>query len=125
MTDNFLMITAVATILGFLSGLGVGGGSLLLLWLTLVCNEEPSAARLINLLFFLPSAAVSCWFHWKLGSLRIKQILPIAITGCIGAAAGSISAGILPMRALKKLFGILLLVTGTRELLHKPKKQAS
>ena len=46
----------VGAILGFLSGLGVGGGSLLILWLTAVLGTEQRAAQGINLLFFLPAA---------------------------------------------------------------------
>ena len=53
----------VGTVLGFLSGLGIGGGSLLILWLTMVLDMEQSAARFVNLLFFLPSASVSCYFR--------------------------------------------------------------
>ena len=49
------MVNAViGAALGFLSGLGVGGGSLLLLWLTIVTGMEQSEARLINMMFFLP-----------------------------------------------------------------------
>lgn len=121
MANSFLIVAAVSTALGFLSGLGVGGGSLLLLWLTLIVGTTPDTARLINLLFFLPSAALSCWFRWKQGVICIKQILPIILSGCIGAVIGSIAAKVLPVNILRKLFGILLLITGTRELLHKTK----
>ena len=53
----------VGTLLGFLSGLGIGGGSLLVLWLTAVLSMEQRMAQGINLLFFLPAALVSCLFH--------------------------------------------------------------
>ena len=125
MASNFLIITAVATVLGILSGLGVGGGSLLLLWLTLIIGTDQETARMINLLFFLPSAVISCFFRWKQGTLCIKLILPAAIFGCIGAVLGTITTDIIPLDSLKKLFGILLIITGVRELLYKPKKQAS
>lgn len=125
MSLSFLTVTAVSSLLGFLSGLGVGGGSLLLLWLTLVAGVEPSTARLINLLFFLPAAAVSCLIHSRQGTLCLKQIWPAALSGCIGAVLGSITAKTLPVGALKKCFGVLLLATGLRELFHKPQKQAS
>lgn len=125
MADSMIVITAVAALLGFLSGLGAGGGSLLLLWLTLVVGTDPSTARFINLLFFLPSAAASCWFRWKQGNLCIRQILPAIIGGCAGAVLGSITAKMLPISALRKAFGLLLIATGIRELLFKDKKQAS
>ena len=53
----------VGTVLGFLTGLGVGGGSLLILWLTLVLEMPQTAARGINLLFFLPSAMIACYLE--------------------------------------------------------------
>ena len=54
---GFLIFLLIATLLGFLAGMGVGGGSLLLLWLTQVAMLEQTQARIINLLFFLPAAS--------------------------------------------------------------------
>ena len=112
----------IGTVLGFLSGLGVGGGSLLMLWLTLVTGLEPAAARVINLLFFLPAAAVSCRFRWKQGVLPLKSVLPAVLTGALGAAAGTWISGSLDTNLLKKAFGILLMVTGIRELCYRQKQ---
>ena len=63
----------VGAILGFLSGLGIGGGSLLILWLTLVQKVDPTIARGVNLLFFLPCALVAALLRWKQGSLPLKR----------------------------------------------------
>ena len=78
MLNSFPTILIIGTILGFLTGLGVGGGSLLILWLTFATHAQQDVARGINLLFFLPSAVVSCCFRWKQGTLCIKQVLPAA-----------------------------------------------
>ena len=75
----------VGAVLGFLSGLGIGGGSLLILWLTLVQNESPGEARAINLLFFLPCALIAGVFRWRQGSLPVKKIMPAVLTGCAAA----------------------------------------
>ena len=112
---------AVGTLLGFLAGLGVGGGSLLILWLTLVLGVDHTAARGINLLFFLPSAAVACLFRWKQGCIPWKKIMPGILAGCITAAVFSIMGNNWDTSFLKKSFGFLLLFTGIRELLYKPK----
>ena len=125
MADNFITITIISTVLGFLSGLGVGGGSLLLLWLTAVVGIELADARCINLLFFLPSAAVACWYHKKQGRLSMGQLYPAILGGCVGAVCGSIITKMLPITLLRKLFGLLLVITGIRELRYRPKKQAS
>ncbi|MBE7001776.1 MAG: sulfite exporter TauE/SafE family protein [Ruminococcaceae bacterium] len=111
----------VAIILGFLAGLGVGGGSLLMLWLTMVVGMEYPQARIINLMFFLPSAIIATLFHRKQGSVKIKKILPAVLFGCIAAAAASYIGKQINIDFVKKLFGGLLLFTGARELFYKPK----
>ena len=111
----------VGTVLGFLSGLGIGGGSLLILWLTLVLNTDPLIARSINLLFFIPSALAACFFRLKQGKLDIPKLLPSILAGCICAFLVSTFQVRLSQTLLKKLFGGLLILTGIRELLYKPK----
>lgn len=113
----------VGTVLGFLSGIGVGGGSLLILWLTLVLGWEQEAARSLNLLFFLPAALVSCFFRWKQGSVDLKRILPAVIAGCLAVVFGNWVSTVLDTGILKKLFGGLLIVTGIREILYKQKNE--
>ena len=113
----------MGTALGFLSGLGVGGGSLLVLWLTLVLDMDPETARGINLLFFLPSACIACLLRWKQGTLHFRPLLPAILAGCAAAACFSFLSAGLPIEMLKKHFGCLLLDTGTRELLFLPRKK--
>lgn len=109
----------VSTALGFLTGLGVGGGSLLVLWLTGVQGWDSAAARGANLLFFLPGAIVSLVFRHRRGSL--KKLWPAILGGCIAAGLGAWLSRGMDTALLKKLFGVLLLVTGIRELCYRPK----
>ena len=113
----------VGAVLGFLSGLGVGGGSLLILWLTLVQNVDPTTARGVNLLFFLPCALVAAAFRWNQGTLPFRKILPAILTGALSALAFSLFSQNLDLDLLKKLFGMLLIVTGLREIFYKPKEK--
>ena len=121
MLESWPVSILVGTVLGTLSGLGVGGGSLLLMWLTLVLGMEPVIARGINLLFFLPASAVACLFRWKQGILPWKTVLPAAIAGTVSAAAASLLSQNLDTSLLKKLFGGLLILTALRELTYRPK----
>lgn len=121
MLESWPIELLVGTVLGFLSGLGVGGGSLLILWLTLVLKMPQAEARGINLLFFLPSAALACLFRWKQGTLPLRTVLPAAIGGCAAAFLGNYANGFLDVHLLKKFFGILLLLTGVREICWKQK----
>lgn len=122
MLESLPISLLVGTILGFLTGLGVGGGSLLILWLTMVLGMEQAMARGINLLFFLPSAIIACVFRWKQGNVDWKLIFPAILAGCFAAAGFSLVANRLDMTLLKKLFGGLLILTGLRELFYKSKK---
>ena len=122
MLESFPVILIIGTLLGFLSGLGIGGGSLLIIWLTVVLGMDHTSARSINLLFFLPSALIACIFRWKQGAIRWKKILPAMVSGCIAAAIFSWLGGMFQMELLKKLFGGLLILTGLRELFYRPRE---
>lgn len=124
MLESVPVALIVGTVLGFLSGLGVGGGSLLMLWLTLVLNMPSSAARGINLAFFLPAALFSSFFRWKQGILDLHVVIPGAVCGCVAAVACTWLGFHMDVNVLKKLFGGLLLITGLRELLYKPRNRA-
>jgi uncharacterized membrane protein YfcA len=113
---------AVGVILGFLTGLGTGGGSLLILWLTLVLHMDPAQARLINLMFFLPAALVATFLNWCQGRVPIKKILLPAAAGCAAALLTASVGQKIDTESLKKLFGVLLLFTGLRELFYRPRK---
>ncbi len=121
MLNSLPVMLIVGCALGFLAGLGVGGGSLLILWLSLVIGLEHSAARAINLLFFIPTAIIASFFRWRQGKLDIKTVLPAIIGGCISAACFSLLSKQIDIHLIKKLFGVLLLATGLRELFYKPK----
>ena len=123
MVNSLPVMIFVGTVLGFLAGLGIGGGSLLILWLTFVLEIDHSTARGINLLFFFPSALIACFFRWKQGCIDWKQILPAILGGCAAAGVCSWISAVLDMHVLKKLFGGLLLVTGLREVLYRPKTE--
>lgn len=122
MLDSLPFMIIIGCILGFLSGLGVGGGSLLILWLTLVLSMEHSIARSINLIFFIPSAVIASYFRWRQGALSFKKILPAVLAGCISAAAFALLSKRLDISLIKKLFGVLLLATGIRELFYRERK---
>ena len=116
MLNSFPISVAVGLVLGILAGLGTGGGSLLLLWLTLIQGIDSEIARTVNLLFFLASAGIVSILRLKKGKLSIRKILPGILAGCVAAAGFSILGRYLDTSLLKKAFGVLLIVTGVREL---------
>ena len=112
----------IATALGFLAGMGVGGGSLLLLWLTQIVRMPQPQARILNLLFFLPAAIVSTLFRMKKKVIRPGITLPALLAGCAAAALFSILGKQLDIELMKKLLGGLLIAVGIREIFYRPRK---
>ena len=119
--NSFWISVPVGTILGFLSGLGIGGGSLLMLWLTVVLGMDHSAARSINLLFFIPSALVASFFNRHRGVVSGRKLRPATISGVIAALIFSWLGFRIQTQWIRKLFGVLLIATGIRELFYRPR----
>ena len=63
MTVLLSVLAGLAT--GILSGFGIGGGSLLLLYLTLAAGMSQYQAGGINLLYFIACAPTALWSHVK------------------------------------------------------------
>lgn len=123
MSMSFPVSVIVGSVLGFLSGLGTGGGSLLILWLSLMLGMAQLEARIINLMFFIPSALIACLFRWRQGQLNIKKVLPAVLAGSISAGIFALIGSNMDTSLLQKLFGGLLIATGIREVMYKPRKQ--
>lgn len=119
--DSFVITLLISTALGFLTGLGVGGGSLLMVWLTAVLGMDALTARSINLLFYLPGAAIAILFRKRQGKIQWRNVLPPALAGCIAAAVCSRFSTAVDNSWLQKIFGVILIAAGLRELLWKEK----
>lgn len=76
------LIPALAgAVTGVLSGFGIGGGTLLLIYLTAFAGLEQTLAQGINLLYFLPAAATALPSHFKNGYIDKKAAIPAIIAG--------------------------------------------
>ena len=117
---GFLPSVMAAGVLGILTGLGIGGGSLLILWLTLAVRMEPAQARAVSLLAFFPASLISARFTREKTDMRI--LLPAAVSGCCSALGFSLVARILDPEQYRSLLGLLLVGLGLREILFRKKK---
>ncbi|MBR2048896.1 MAG: sulfite exporter TauE/SafE family protein [Oscillospiraceae bacterium] len=119
MVNTWWFSALAGCVLGFLSGLGVGGGSLLMLWLTLVVGTDPAQARLMNLMFFLPCALCASLFRFR----KARPDLALTGTAMAGGLAGAFLGAYLHTRLdlelARKALGVLFLVCGVRELRYR------
>ncbi len=101
-------------IFGFISGivsaLGMGGGTILILLLTLFMGIEQHVSQATNLIFFIPTSITAIIMNIRNKKINWKLSKSIIIYGCLGAVIGSIIATRLETTILKKIFGIFLLI---------------
>lgn len=116
-------LTAVlaGAVTGVLSGFGIGGGTLLLLYMTAFAGVEQHLAQGINLLYFLPTAATALPSHIKNGFIDKKTALPAILAGLAGTALAAWGATALDVALLRRCFGGYLLLIGLRELFARKK----
>lgn len=113
---------AVGFISGIISGMGMGGGSILILLLSLFLGVEQHIAQATNLVFFIPTALVSIIINIKQKYIDYKLAIPIIITGVTGAVIGAILANKIDVIHLKKYFGYFLLTIAIFEIYSFIKK---
>ena len=107
---------------GVLSSWGVGGGTLLLVLMTLFLGVGHREAQAINLLFFLPTAGISLFFHRKNGFLDKDAWRQAAIPGTAASLLGALAAVAVDVSVLRRPFGVFLLYSGASMLLSARKK---
>lgn len=115
-----LLLTGLAS--GIISGMGMGGGAVLIPALVLAVNPPQHIAQSVNLLFFIPTAVVALVIHIKNKNIDFKMAVPIIIFGLAGALAGSWMAARLAEGELRKLFGWFLIAMSVYEMFRKGKK---
>lgn len=120
---NELWVFLASLFAGAAASMGIGGGAVLLLFLTVFAGVGQRTAQGINLIFFLPIAVVAVLIHAKSGLIRYKSAAICIVFGLLGVAGGLWLVQAISEEWLAKLFALLLLAMGLRELVS-PKKPA-
>ncbi len=107
---------------GIISGMGIGGGAILIPALVIFIKPEQHIAQSVNLLFFIPTAVTALIIHIKNKRIDFKMAVPIIISGFLGAFLGSSLALNLPGPMLRRWFGIFLCAMGVYEMFRKDGK---
>lgn len=119
---NILFSLLAGAVAGTAGAMGLGGGSVLIIYLTVFAGVDQLAAQGINLIFFLPTAAVAVAIYAKRKIIQWKNIISIMIFGCIGTLISSLAVSFFDTTLLKKIFGGLIIAYGIFEVFSKKKK---
>jgi len=122
---SWLWYVLIGITSGVVSGMGIGGGAILIPALTILIGMDQQAAQKINLLFFLPTAAIALKTHVKNGNVEKKGLLKLTLYGLAGAVAGAFIAVKIDGNYLRKGFAVFLLCMAVYEITKGYKKWMS
>ena len=108
---------------GIISGMGIGGGTILIPALLFFTDITQQQAQGVNLIYFIPTAITALVTHQKKGNLDWKTAKPLAVMGLAGAAAGAFLAVSLESELLRKIFGGFLFLMGLSEIFKKKERK--
>lgn len=118
---DWVLAALAGLITGALTGAGVGGGTLLMLYLTGVAGVPQTAAQGVNLLYYLVSAPPALVEHLRQKRIDLRAAVPAAGVGMVCALAAALLADHLSPGVLRQIFGVLLCGVGLRELFFRKK----
>jgi len=108
---------------GTISGMGIGGGAILIPALATFYAMEQQQAQSINLIYFIPTAAIAVYSHRKQGNIEATSLIRLILFGLVGAALGASLALWVDANVLRKIFGFFLLAMGCLEIFKKGQKE--
>ena len=118
---NFAIDVIAGFLCGIISGFGIGGGTLLVIYMTNIAAIPQSTAQGINLIYFLPTSSGALYSHFK-QKLIHPMIVWSILAGIVTTAIGAYTANIIQSNLLEKAYGLFLLYVGIRELFCKREK---
>ena len=113
------MTIAIAIVVGLLAGVlaglfGVGGGIVFVPTLALVLGLTQLHAEASSLLAILPAALVGSWRQRRHGNIDVRAAALIGVAAIGGVQAGVVLAEALPESTLRRLFGVLLVLSAVQ-----------
>ena len=105
---DFILTMLISTLMG----LGIGGGGLYIVYLTLWQGIDSSIARGTNLLFFIMTSLASLAVHIRKRKIFPIQLLVLVLFGSLGSFIFSNFGNILDPEIPKKVLGSVLILTG-------------
>lgn len=112
----------IGVVSGIVSGSGQGGGTILILCLTLFYGIDQHKAQATNLIFFVPTAISAIIVSIKEKNIKWKVVWPVIISGMISALIGAYFSTKTDVKNLRKFFGYFLAIIAIYEIYCYAKK---
>ncbi len=107
----YIVDILISGAIGTLTGMGVGGGGLMVTYLTAVKGVDVKEARIVNLLFFVFASFSALTYYAKRRNTDGRTVIILALSGIAGSYPGSLAARMMPEDVLAKVFGAFLLIS--------------
>ena len=120
---DWFILSLVSALTGITASMGLGGGFILVIYLTVFKKMAQLEAQGVNLLFFLPIAAFSLIFHAKNHLIEKKALLPSILPEIAGVFLGVFLARAIGSDLLRKIFAGFVLLVGVREIFSAFRKK--
>ena len=101
---------------GIVTGMGMGGGAILILLLSSVLGLDQHISQATNLIFFIQTSIAAIIVNAKQKNIKYNTAFIVIIFGIIGAILGSIISSKLPSNYLKRLFAVFILIIAIHEI---------
>lgn len=118
----------IGIVSGIVSGLGMGGGTVLILFLSTFLGIEQHVAQSTNIIFFVPTAIAAILVNLKNKNIDLKMTVPICLWGVLGAFIGACISMKMNVNLLRKCFGgflIFIAIYQTYEYIKDEKRHNS
>lgn len=106
---------------GIIASMGMGGGAVLLIYLSAFLSKPQLFSQGVNLLFFIPIGIMAVIIYAKRGKIKFKKTIPLAVFGLIGSGLGILITTALSAEFITKIFAFFLITLGVIEIFKKDK----
>ncbi len=120
---NSILVWIFSFLSGLVGSMGFGGGTVLIIYLSVFLSLNQLKSQGINLLFFIPCAIIAIIVYHKQKMIDRKKVLPLILTGLIGVALGNIVLSFIDTNLLSKFFGGFLILLALKEIFFSGKSK--
>ena len=111
-----MIVILFGLIAGIVTGLGMGGGTILILLLSVFLGQDQHVAQATNLIFFIPTSIAAIYTNFKYKNVNLKLALTVSSFGVLGAIIGATISSAINSTILKKFFAVFILIIAIYEI---------